>query len=131
MNFRKLRSILLLGVVASLLVACSGEPRVAANVEAALGAVPGVVSASTEFRNSAGVSSRFSVRITASPDADLYTVLDDSLRAFADASGDSKGSTSVAFYVFPEGAEEEGLRPDEVGLGVTPSVDEIRQYAAS
>ena len=131
MKLRKLRSILLLGVVASLLVACSGEPRVAANAEAALNAVPGVVSASTEFRNSAGVSSRFTVRITASPDADLNTVLDDSLRAFAEAAGNTKGSTSVAYYVFLEGAEEEGLHPDAVGLGVTPSVDAIREYAAS
>lgn len=128
---RRLRMVLLMGLLASLLAACSGGASFAKDMDGALGSVPGVVSAHTEYNNSAGMSTRINVRITASPDAGLETVLDDSLRAFADASGNTKGTISVAYYVFAEGAEEEGIRPDTVGLNTTPTVDEIRQYANS
>ncbi|GGE99627.1 hypothetical protein GCM10011313_23170 [Mycetocola zhadangensis] len=129
MKIRKLSAVVLAGLVATVLVACGGGSAVASKTESSLNEVPGVVSAKTEFRNSAGMSSRINVRIIASPDADLYTVLDDSLRAFADASGDTKGSISVSYYVHTEGAEETGIRPDAAGLKTTPSVDDIRNYA--
>lgn len=128
---RRLSMVLLMGIFAMLLASCGGGASFAKDMDAALGKVPGVLSTATEYNNSAGMSTRVNVRITASPDADLPTVLDDSLRTFAATSGDTKGSISVAYYVFAEGAEEEGLRPDAVGLTITPSVDEIRQYANS
>ncbi len=128
---RRLSMVLLMGLFAMLLASCGGGASFAKDMDEALGKVPGVVSTATEYNNSAGVSTRINVRITASTDADLQTVLDDSLRTFAAASGDTRGSISVAYYVFAEGAEEEGLRPDAVGLTITPSVGEIRQYAES
>lgn len=128
---RRLSMVLLMGIFAMLLASCGGGASFAKDMDAALGKVPGVVATETQYNNSAGMSTRINVRITASTDADLQTVLDDSLRTFAATSGDTKGSISVAYYVFAEGAEEEGLRPDAVGLAITPSVDEIRQYAES
>lgn len=49
----------------------------------------------------------------------------------ADASGSLKGVSKVEFYVFPEGAQESGIRPDVRGLPQSPTVQEIRDYASS
>ncbi|MGA7203509.1 MAG: hypothetical protein WBX27_02640 [Specibacter sp.] len=103
----------------------------AKDINTALLQVPGVTTANTRFLNTPGMSSSFSVRITAAPDASLKTVLGDSLRAFADSSGSTKGTISVAFYVFVDGAEDDGVGPDALGLPVTPNVDDIRQYTDS
>ena len=131
MKTRRTGAVLVMAIVAALVAGCSSGASLVADMDAALSQVPGVVSSHTEFNNNAGMSKRISVRITASPDADLHTVLEDSLHAFADASGSTRGSTSVTYYVFTEGAEEEGIRPDSLGLKNTPSVDQIRQFAAS
>lgn len=101
------------------------------DIDAALTSVPGVESAHTQHHNRAGMSTRINVRITSSPGAELETVLDESLQAFAGASGSTRGSISVAYYVFTDGDEENGIRPDALGLKITPTVDEIRHYAAS
>jgi hypothetical protein len=121
--------VLIMGFFATLLAGCGGGASFAKDMTAGLDRVPGVVSAQTEFNNSAGMSSRINVRLEAASDADLHSVLEDSLRAFADASGSTKGTISVAYYVFAAGAPEDGIRPDAVGLNTTPSVEEIRQYA--
>ncbi len=123
--------VLLMGLIAALLASCSTGASFVKDMDASLSQVGDVVSAQTQYNNSAGMSTRINVRITASTRADLNTVLEDSLRAFAKASGKTKGTISVAYYVFPEGAEEEGIRPDKVGLAITPTVDEIREYARS
>lgn len=118
-------------MAAALSVGCSSSSTDVKNVDSALRQVPGVVSVKTEYKNNAGVSKRIIVRITASPDSVLETVLDESLHAFARAADSTRGTVSVAYYVFPEGDEENGIRPDAFGLGVTPTVQEIRDYANS
>ncbi|POH60226.1 hypothetical protein [Arthrobacter glacialis] len=128
---RRIIAVVLTFMAAALLVSCSSGSTVVKNVDSALSQVPGVVSVKTEYKNNAGVSKRITVRITASPDSVLETVLDDSLLAFAGASDSTRGTISVSYYVFPEGDEENGIRPDAFGLGVTPTVQEIRDYASS
>lgn len=118
-------------VAAALLVGCSSGSTLVKNVDSALSAVPGVVAAETRYLNTPGMSTSVSVRITAAEDANLETVLDGSLRAFAKASGSTRGTISVAYYVFPEGDEENGIGPEVFGLVVSPTVEEIRDDASS
>ncbi|MHA7305278.1 hypothetical protein ACX80E_08535 [Arthrobacter sp. TMN-49] len=120
-----------MGLISAFLSGCGGGASLVKDMDASLAQVPGVVSVKTEYNNNAGMSKRINVRLTVSPDAALKTVLDDSLHAFAGASGSTKGTVSVAYYVFTEGVEENGIRPDSLGLSTTPTVDEIRQYANS
>ena len=101
------------------------------DVDSALRQVPGVVSTTTTYNENAGKSTRINVRIAAAAGADLQSVLDGTLRAFAKAAGSTRGTVSVAYYVFAEGAEKDGIRPAALGLGITPTVDEIRKYAGS
>lgn len=119
------------------LAACSfGSPQKAgdtfvADASAAIDAVPNVVSNKTRYIDPGGMGAVISVRITAAEGTDLEAVLGDSLNAFADASGSLKGVSKVEFYVFPEGAQESGMRPDVLGLPQSPTVQEIRDYAIS
>lgn len=129
---RRLSMVLLMGLFASLLGGCGSSfnsEKFLKGVDAALGNVPGVVSTSNNYYNTAGMSTSISIRITAATGADLEKVMAESLHAFAGASADADATTSVAYYVFNEGAEKTGIRPTAVGLAVTPTVGQIRQYA--
>lgn len=95
-----------------------------------LGDILGVVHASTTYNTNNGMSTRITVRLTASADASLETVRSDSLHTFADTSGSTRGTISVAYSVFPEVDVASGIRPTELGLPVTPTVDEIRAFAS-
>lgn len=128
---RRLSIVLLMGLLASILAACSSGSGVVKDVDSAMRQVPGVVTTATTYKNSAGMSTSMGVRVTAAPDADLKTVLDGTLRAFAKSSGSAKGTISVAFYVFTDGAEKNGIGPEAYGMSVSPSVDEIREFASS
>lgn len=121
---------LLWGAVATMHASCGGPGSgFAQSMDAALVQVPGVVTSSTEYNTSSGMSTRINVRIMADGGAGLETVLTDSLQAFADASGDAKGTISVSYYVYAEGAEDGGIRPNAVGLKTTPTVEQIRDFA--
>ncbi len=127
---RRLRMVLLMGLFAALLAACSnGGASFVKDMDAALADVPGVVHVSTTYNTNNGMSTRITVRITASANASLETVLSDSLHTFADTSGSTRGTISVSYYVFTEGDEENGIRPSALGLPVTPTVDQIREFA--
>lgn len=128
---RRIIAVVLTVVAAALLVGCSSGSTLVKNVDSALSAVPGVVTAETRYLNTPGMSTSVSVRVTTDVDANPETVLDDSLRAFAKASGSTRGTISVAFYVFPESDEENGISPEVFGLVVSPTVEEIRDYASS
>ncbi len=127
---RRLRMVLLMGLFAALLAACSnGGASFVKDMDAALADVPGVVHVSTNYNTNNGMSTRITVRITASANASLESVLSDSLHTFADTSGSTRGTISVSYYVFTEGDEENGIRPSALGLPVTPTVDQIREFA--
>ncbi|WP_146070264.1 hypothetical protein [Arthrobacter sp. GMC3] len=128
---RRIIAVVLVAVAAALLVSCSSGSTLVKNVDSALNQIPGVINTETKYLNTPGMSSSFRVRITAATDVDLETVLDESLHAFAKASGSTTGTISVAYYVFSEGDEENGIGPDDFGLSVTPTVQEIRDYASS
>ena len=128
---RRIIAVVLAVAAGALVASCSSGSTTVKNVDSALSQVPGVVSVKTGYNTNAGMSTRITVRVTASPDSVLETVLDDSLHAFAGASDSVRGTISVAYYVFAEGDEENGIRPDAFGLGVTPTVQEIRDYAGS
>ncbi|PYI39337.1 hypothetical protein CVS30_05070 [Arthrobacter psychrolactophilus] len=118
-------------LVVMFLAGCtSTEARLVKDMDAALADVPGVVHASTTYNTNNGMSTRITVRLTASADASLETVLSDSLHTFANTSGSTRGTISVAYYVFSEGDVDNGIRPTELGLPVTPTVDEIRAFAS-
>ncbi|MCU6480830.1 hypothetical protein QO003_003283 [Arthrobacter silviterrae] len=120
-----------MGLIAAILAACSGSSGVVKDVDAAINQVPGVVATTTTYKNTAGMTTTMGVRVTADSGADLKTILDGALRAFAKSSASVDGSVSVAFYVFPSGAENDGIGPEVYGMSVSPSVDQIRQYAGS
>lgn len=98
---------------------------------AALEATPGVLTGKVRYTDPGGMGAVINVRVTTDPAAELETVLADSLRAVAGAAGSLKPVSKVDVYVFTEGDEENGIRPDVLGLPQSPTVEEIRQYAAS
>lgn len=133
---KKARMLVALVLIAVLLAACgasdaqrAGESFVA-ETTAALDAVPGVVGSTVDYTDPGSMAAVVNVRVAAAPAAELENVLDDSLRAVASTSGSLKPVTRVEFYVFPAGDEAHGIRPDVLGLGQTPTVNEIGNYAA-
>ena len=133
---KKARMFVAMGLLAALLTACgasdaqkAGDSFVAA-ATAALDAVPGVVGSTVQYTDPGGMAAVVNVRVAAAPSAELESVLDDSLRSVASTSGSLKPVTRVEFYVFPDGDEARGIRPDVLGLSQTPTVDEIGTYAA-
>ncbi len=131
---RKIAILILVGLLTWLLGACSGDPQKAgdlfvAEATAALEAVPDVVTSNVVYTDPGGMGATVTVRVTASPTADLLTVLDNSLKAFSAASSTLKPLSPVYFYVFPDGSVENGIRPDVLGLRQSPTVEEIRKYA--
>lgn len=123
--------VIVMGLLATFLGACGAgtNDSFAKNADAAMNSVSGVVRAKTEYTNNPGMGSTVSVRIETQATADLPTVLAATLKAFAGASTSVKGATSVAYYVYAQGAEDGGIRPTAVGLKVTPTVEQIQDYA--
>ena len=132
---RKLGILLLVGLLSGLLGACGfSSPQKAgdtfvADATAALEATPDVVTSKVRYTDPGGMGAVINVRVTADPAADLESVLAGSLRAVSGASGSLKSVSKVEFYVFPEGDEENGIRPNVLGLPQSPTVEEIRNYA--
>lgn len=129
--------VILMGLLTWALAACgsggSGSKTevASANLEAAISAVPNVETVRARYSVNAGMGSTVSVLITAvSGTESLETVMTDSLTAFAGASEGIKSSSSVSFQV-TEAGQENTINPLAVGLQQSPSVKEIRQYAAS
>ncbi|MFQ4147589.1 hypothetical protein AAGW05_02645 [Arthrobacter sp. LAPM80] len=124
-----------MGLLTWLLGSCGASTPQAAgdtfvtNATAGLDAVPNVVTSTVRYTDPGGMGATITVRVTASPTAELETVLGDSLRAFSSASGALKPLSPVYFYVFPEGAQETGIRPDALGLDPSPTVEAIRGFA--
>lgn len=132
---RKIGIVVLVGLLTWILSSCgAGNPQKAGDpfvqeATAALDAVSEVATSSVRYTDPGGMGATVTVRVTASPSAELETVLRDSLRAFAQSADSLKPLIPVYFYVFPEGAEENGIRPDALGLAQSPTVDEIREFA--
>ncbi|MET4004711.1 hypothetical protein ABIB48_003455 [Arthrobacter sp. UYCu511] len=131
---RKFVSLVLVGLLTWTLGSCgAGNPQKAGEsfgvaATAALDAVSGVEKNSIRYTDPGGLGATVTARVTASPSADLETVMGDSLRAFAESAGSIKPLVPVYFYVFPKGAEENGIRPDALGLAQSPTMDEIREF---
>ena len=133
---RKIGILLLVGLLSGILSACGfGNPQNAgdtfvADATAALDATPGVVTSRVRYTDPGGMGAVINVRVTADPATELETVLADSLRAVSASAGSLKPVSKVDFYVFPDGDEENGIRPDTLGLTQSPTVEEVRNYAS-
>ncbi|MHA7305276.1 hypothetical protein ACX80E_08525 [Arthrobacter sp. TMN-49] len=133
--FKKLGTVIVVGLLAVLLAACGGgktgnDSSAAENLKSAIAAVPDVVEVKARYNVNAGMGSTVNVRIMAQAGVQsLETVLRESLQAFAGAADGIKDSSSVSFQVTEVG-QENTINPTAVGLAQSPSVAQIIEYAS-
>lgn len=123
--------VVLMGLLGILLGACGAKNGATFEKKAnvAIVAVSGVVNSDARYKSNPGMGASIGVRVEAQPRADLTKILSQTLKAFASASDSVLGATSVSYYVYATGQEQQGIRPTEVGLQITPTVSQIQEYA--